>query len=243
MTDAAYSLPSSGYLLLDDGRPAPAPAARVHAALRALVLDPQFPCVGSRSALNQESYRFGLFSDLGSEDASDALAGALTRFLDDLPALEGEFSTFVACFEGPKVLDENEFEHLLWSQLAALHARDSAAWDPAVSPDVSDPRFSFSFGGRAFFVVGLQPSGSRWARTFPWPTLAFNPHEQFERLRRENQFQRIQDVIREREISLEGDINPNLADFGEHTAAAQYSGRAVGPDWRCPITFDKRGAA
>jgi FPC/CPF motif-containing protein YcgG len=67
--------------------------------------------------------------------------------------------------------------------------------------------------------------------------LAFNSHDQFERLRATGQFERMQDVIRERDTQLEGDVNPNLANFGEHTEARQYSGRAVEPDWRCPVTF------
>jgi FPC/CPF motif-containing protein YcgG len=106
-----------------------------------------------------------------------------------------------------------------------------------VSSDPASPTFSFSFAGRAYFVVGLSPAGTRWARTFPWPLLAFNPHAQFEELRRTGQFERMQTVIRERDTQLEGDVNPNLANFGEHTEARQYSGREVGDDWRCPVTF------
>ena len=98
--------------------------------------------------------------------------------------------------------------------------------------------FSFSFAGRAFFVVGLSPGGERWARTFPWPTLAFNAHSQFEQLRETGQFERIQAVIRDRDRELEGDLNPNLSNFGEHTEARQYSGREVEADWVCPVVFE-----
>lgn len=234
-----YAHPSSGYLLTPDGEAAPATAARVHAALRALVLDPQFPCVGARSAFNQESYRFALYGELGAEDTTRALAEDLERFADEVNDINGEFRTFVTCFEEPKVLDQAEFEYRLWRQLEALHARDMKPWDESVSSDPADPTFSFSFNGRAFFVVGLQPSGPRWARTFPWPTLVFNPHDQFERLREQGKFERIQGVIRERDTELQGDLNPNLADFGEHTEARQYSGREVGDDWRCPVTFPR----
>jgi FPC/CPF motif-containing protein YcgG len=237
VAEDAYAVPSNGHLLLPDETPAPEAAVRVHSALRALVLDPQFPCVGARSAFNQESYRFALYGELGAQATTDALAHDLARFADEASDISGDFASFVTCYEEPKVLDQAEFEYRLWRQLEALNARDMKPWDDAVSSDPSDPKFSFSFNGRAFFVVGLQPSGPRWARTFPWPTLVFNPHDQFERLREGGKFQRIQDVIRERDTELQGDINPNLSNFGEHTEARQYSGREVGDDWRCPVTF------
>ncbi|MBF6600706.1 MAG: YqcI/YcgG family protein [Dehalococcoidia bacterium] len=234
-----YACVDDGKLVLvADGTPAPALAQRVHDAFRALVLDPQFPCVGARSALNQGSYRFGMYRELDATTSTDALAHDLRAFIDEQPRIEGEFTTFIACFDTPKVLDAPEFERLLWAQLHALHARDDAPWDAAVARDPEDAAFSFSFGGRAFFIVGLAPSGERWARTFPWPVLVFNAHEQFEALRRNGQFRRMQDVIRQRDEQLEGDINPNLAEFGEHTEARQYSGREVAGDWRCPVRFD-----
>ena len=99
-----------------------------------------------------------------------------------------------------------------------------------MSDDPDDPLFSFSFGGRAFFVVGLHPHSSRMSRSFRWPALVFNPHSQFGRLRGEGRFERIQHAIREREIAVQGSLNPNLADFGERSEARQYSGRAVESD-------------
>ncbi len=54
--NSSYAQFVDGVLLLSEsGEQAPAMADRVHGALRALVLDPEFPCVGSRSALNQAS--------------------------------------------------------------------------------------------------------------------------------------------------------------------------------------------
>ena len=36
--------------------------------------------------------------------------------------------------------------------------------------------------------------------------------------------------------SLMGLVNPMLAEHGSLSAARQYSGRAVGEDWRCPFS-------
>jgi FPC/CPF motif-containing protein YcgG len=224
----------------ETGEEAPKLAQRVHDALRALVLDPEYPCVGSRSVINQGSYRFGMYDEMNTPAATAGLAHDLFEFVLEQPEIGGEFSSFIACFDAPKALEPEEFEKRLWEQLGALHEldREHHTWDPSVSSDPADPQFSFSFAGRAFFVVGLSPAGERWARTFPWPTLVFNAHFQFEELRESEQFERMRDVIRQRDAEIEGGTNPNLADFGEHTEARQYAGREAGEDWRCPVSFE-----
>jgi FPC/CPF motif-containing protein YcgG len=165
------------------------------------------------------------------------LARDLFEFVEDLPSIGGGFTTFLATFRGPNAIDEVDFERLLWAQLQGLYEQDRLhhGWDPSVSSDPEDPDFSFSFAGRAFFVVGLHPASSRYARRFAWPTLVFNVHEQFERLREGGNFARVREVIRAREIELQGSLNPNLSDFGELPEARQYSGRPVGKGWRCPF--------
>jgi FPC/CPF motif-containing protein YcgG len=45
----------------------------------------------------------------------------------------------------------------------------------------------------------------------------------------------VQEVIRNRERNLQGNLNPNLADFGTRSEARQYSGRPVEEGWRCPF--------
>ncbi|EEF25334.1 conserved hypothetical protein [Ricinus communis] len=48
-------------------------------------------------------------------------------------------------------------------------------------------------------------------------------------------YQSMQEAIRQREIALQGSINPALARFGEASEARQYSGRAVESNWKCPF--------
>jgi FPC/CPF motif-containing protein YcgG len=148
----------------------------------------------------------------------------------------------VAVFTGRPPASERAFERLLWIQLQQLHERDLAPdWDPAVSSDPADPDFSFSFEGTALFVIGLHPGSSRLARRFAWPALVFNPHAQFERLRRDGVFELLRDRIRERDLALQGTLNPNLADFGERSEARQYSGRdTTDTAWQCPFHQRKR---
>lgn len=211
---------------------------QVHESFRDLVLDPEFSCVGAKSAISRGSYRLGQYGTLASPGATAGLAYDLYEFLQDQAGFAGEFSTLVAGFTEPVPATESEFERLLWAQLQRLHQLDRPhhGWDPTVSDDPDNPKFSFSFAERGFFVVGLHPNSSRLARRFAWPTLVFNPHEQFERLRESGHYDRMQAVIRERELALQGSINANLSNFGEQSEARQYSGRRVEAEWRCPFS-------
>ena len=230
-------------LAQQEGKPAPALAQFVHNQLRALVLDSRFACVGARSAFSQGTYRFGLYPELGSSEAIAGLGKGLGTFVVEQPTLGGDFTTFVASFVGPVPEDEEHFERLLWQQLQGLHDIDIHSWDTTVSSDPEDPQFSFSFAGRAFFIVGLHSGSTRWTRRFAWPTIVFNAHYQFERLREKGLFERFQRTIRGRDVGLQGSINSNLTTFGELTEARQYSGRPVGESWKCPFHIRKEDGA
>ncbi|HEX8432581.1 MAG TPA: guanitoxin biosynthesis heme-dependent pre-guanitoxin N-hydroxylase GntA [Longimicrobium sp.] len=193
-----------------------------------------FSCLGARAALRHRAYRFGAYGEMGSPHATAALARDLASFADEHG--KDEFATHVAAFLEPAPGDEHGFEARLWEQLRALHAVDPASgWDPRVSGDPASPHFAFSFGATAFFVVGLHPDSSRISRRFGWPVLVFNPHAQFERLRGDGRYYPLRDAIRAREMALQESLNPNLSDFGAESAARQYSGRAVEPEWSCPF--------
>lgn len=209
-------------------------ASAVIGAFRGFVLNPDFSCVGAKSAVMHETCRLGIYDRLADPGATAGLGRDLFTFAHE-PADDAEFRTFVAMFRGPGEADEAEFERLLWAQLRMLNGLDAEGWDPSVSADPEDPHFGFSFAGAAFFIVGLHPHSSREARRFPWPTLVFNPHDQFRLLREEGRWERLQQVVREREGHLQGSLNPNLADHGTATEARQYSGRAVEADWHAPF--------
>ena len=227
-----------GTHLLQDGVRRPSPLTEfVHNGLLALVLDEHFTCVGAKAALRQGGYRFGLYGALGSTAATAGLARDLFTFLSERATFNTTFVTYVASFSGPPPPDEATFEHDLWATLQQLHELDAPFhdWDRRVSSDTDDPHFGFSFAETALFVVGLHAASSRATRRFAWPTLVFNPHDQFERLRSNGQFERFQEVIRAADRALDGSTNPMLANFGERSEAAQYSGRNVDEQWRCPF--------
>lgn len=209
--------------------------------LRAFIEAPSFPCVGSKAALARGAIRTHEFARLGQRGNDAPMLDALGSFvamLDGLDPGDRTVHSFVALFDGPRDTDERRFEALLWSQLQRLHDLDASRgkrWAPDVSSDPDDPRFSLSLAGHPFFVIGLHPGASRLARRFAWPALVFNSHRQFEQLRADGRFRRMQRATRKRDISLQGSINPNLADFGAAAEARQYSGREVDAGWTCPL--------
>jgi FPC/CPF motif-containing protein YcgG len=210
-------------------------AVKAHLEFRRLVMRPDFSCLGAKAAFNENAYDFAVFGEMATKRATARLSEKLFDFTRSPIMNENEFSSFVAVFQGPLDLTEREFETCLWLQLRQLHDADRYDWDPRVSSDPNDPHFSFSFARQAFYVIGMHAHSSRDARRFPWPTLVFNPHEQFEKLRTDKKWKRMQDAIRKRELALQGSINPMLSDFGEESEARQYSGRAVSEDWKTPI--------
>jgi FPC/CPF motif-containing protein YcgG len=210
----------------------------VLAHVKAYVMDPPFPCVGARSAVNTGRARFGGFGTLGSDEPAclHALCDALRDFSQAYATPDEAPVTYMALFDDD-VVDEDDFERRLWRHLQLLHGMDrhDFAWAPEVSSDPASCDFSFSVGGRAFFIVGLHPNASRISRRAPVPCLAFNFHDQFQLMRASGKFQKMQRAIRSRDVALQGNANPVLKSFGEASEARQYSGRSVGSDWQCPF--------
>ena len=205
------------------------------------VRDGSFPCVGSKAALARGAIQTHEFGPLGTRANDAPLLDRLSAFAGMVDATDQASTTvhsFVALFEGPPATDEPRFEALLWSQLQRLYELDlhrGTRWASDVSTDPNSAKFSLSLAGHPFFVIGLHPGASRFARRFAYPTLVFNSHRQFEQLRADGRYQKMQVATRERDTALQGSINPNLADFGAAAEARQYSGRKVGSDWQCPF--------
>lgn len=203
--------------------------------------DSSFPCVGSKAALARGAIQAHEFAALGSRVNDASLLDKLSAFAAMIESADPDDTTvhsFVTLFDGPFDVDEQRFEALLWSQLQRLYELDlqrGTRWADDVSRDPDHPKFSLSLAGHPFFVIGLHPGASRIARRFTHPVLVFNSHRQFEQLRADGRYQKMQAATRERDTDLQGSINPNLADFGVAGETRQYSGRKVEPGWKCPF--------
>lgn len=209
-----------------------------------LVRSAEFPCVGAKSALNKSQMHFVVADDICS--AWDDL-----RILSQITALAWRyrdkpdlFQTLVVIYRKTDNLSERRFERAVWDRLQSLSDKDEWLGQPVdsrISSNPEDPHFAVSFGGEAFFVVGLHPNASRPARRFEHPVMVFNLHDQFEVLRAEGRYDGLRNTILKRDEMLAGSMNPMLAQHGEISAARQYSGRAVEDDWACP--FSRKSAA
>jgi uncharacterized protein len=210
------------------------------AAFYRYVLNEHFPCMMAQSVFSTQKVDFYAYADFGSTVNAPQILSDLNEYIRQYDFSSNDFFTFVAAFPDCEELTEEEFERRLWKQLQALHEADESAWDKDVSHDAEDQNFSFSLCGKAFFIVGVHPDSSRKSRQSPFPALVFNLHFQFQRLREMGVYTTIRDKIRERDIALQGNVNPMLKDFGEESEARQYSGRAVKAEWKCPFHY-KRG--
>ena len=201
-----------------------------------------FPCVGAKAALAQGTLEVLACDRLDSAWDDLRIHDALLAFVEAYRREKGLYRSFAVIFAGPVDFDEAAFEAALWQRAQSLSDKDvwrGQDYDPRVSHDPSNPHFSLSFGGEAFFIVGLHPNASRPARRFERPALVFNLHDQFERLRADNKYEGMREKIMTRDEALAGTRNPMLARHGEASEARQYSGRMVDAEWSPP--FEYRG--
>lgn len=206
--------------------------------LFARIADNAFPCVGAKSALARGTLKVLVGHAITSAWDDVRIHSELLEWARGWRDDPGALRSLAVVFEGPLDLNEAQFESLLWERLQSLADKDAwrgQPYDRRVSADPEDPHFSLSFGGEAFFVVGLHPGASRPARRFPRPTLVFNLHDQFEMLRAEGRYERMRERILDRDLALAGSHNPMLGRHGEASEARQYSGRLVDQEWKCPF--------
>jgi uncharacterized protein len=212
----------------------PASDEAIAAAMAETVAEPGFPCLGARSVFRRGAADITVLRSTDPDELA-TLAERLRAFSASHPD-PARLASLVAVFREPVPTTEEGFESLLWGVLQHLHDTDPEPWASDVSYDPSDAGFAFSVGGTPYFVVGLHPAASRMARRAPLPTLVFNLHRQFERLREDDTFARMRTAIRRRDMRLQGSVNPMVDDYGASSAARQYSGRAVRADWQAPFT-------
>jgi FPC/CPF motif-containing protein YcgG len=212
----------------------------LEAMLAAHVGAADFPCVGAKAALAKGTLHVLAANRLDSAWDDLRIHDGLLRFAAAYREDPGLFRSFAVVFEGPDDLTEAAFEASLWSRVQSLSDKDvwrGQLYDARVSADPDSPHFSLSFGGEAFFVVGLHPQASRPARRFARPTMVFNLHDQFEQLRAQGKYEGLREKIMVRDEAVAGTRNPMLSRHGEASEARQYSGRAVDGDWRCPFSY------
>lgn len=201
--------------------------------------DKTFPCVSARAAVAKEKLSCLVVDHMACPKDDLSILQFLYHFVDAYRSSKDVFSSAAIIFEGPLDITEELFDALLWKRLQALSNMDAAnySYDQRVDADPASTNFSFSIKEEAFFIIGMHPGSSRAARRFQYPVLVFNPHAQFEELKRKNKYDTIRNITRKRDTAYSGSVNPMLDDFGRSSEAKQYTGREYDAEWKCPFTF------
>src|SRR5690606_5389942 len=196
-----------------------------------------FPCIAAQAAVARGHIRCLVAEDMESAKEDQRTLEFLHEFVDDYRKADAPYHSAAVIFRSPEIKDEWTFDRLLWTRLNALADLDRRVYshDHRVDDDPESSRFSFSLKEEAFFIIGLHPARSRKARTFSYPTLVFNPHQEFERLRKTNRYETLKRAVRKRDMHYSGSINPMLSDFGDKPETRQYSGIQYKSDWKCPL--------
>lgn len=216
----------------------PSASHRLEAGFVAWIDAANYPCLGAKSALSRDQIEVVIAADLRNDTSDAAIHAGLVQTVARYRAHAELFRSFVVIFETAGDHTEGAFERALWERLQALTDLDRRRGydhDKRVCDDPEEPDFSLSFGGEAFYAIGLHPNASRLARRFSAPAIVFNIHDQFVRLRASGVFDGLSEAINARDIALCGSKNPMLGRHGDVSEARQYSGRAVDEAWHCPL--------
>ena len=212
------------------------PNAALVKQFKAKIESASFPCVGAKAALHRSQLDIRINDDLRAPPHTETVR-ALQQFSQEYRPDSPLFQSFIIVFRNPRSSTERSFEADLWRFLQRMHELDAQHydWDQSVSRDPQSDNFSYSIGGRGYYVVGLHPGADRSARRFVRPALVFNLHDQFERLRADGRYDTLSSAIVKRDERIEGSQNPMLKKFGTSSEARQYSGRVVDDQWKCPF--------
>jgi FPC/CPF motif-containing protein YcgG len=208
------------------------------------ISDEQYPCVAARAAAARKNIECLVVEHMECPKDDRTILEFLYRFISEFRKSQTLLHSAAVIFRWPETMTEETFDTLLWHRLQALSNLDAVqyGYDKRVSARPSDATFSFSLGEEAFFIIGMHRGSSRPSRQFHYPTIVFNPHAQFEELRKTNKYEKMKHIVRQRDILYAGSINPMLADFGESSEVYQYSGRHYNHEWTCPLKITHAGS-
>lgn len=201
------------------------------------ISNPQFPCVAAKAAFARKQIKCFVAGNMACPASDKMILDFLYDFIESYRVEKGLYHSATVIFTGPDIHDEEYFDKVLWQRLQSLSDIDAERYnyDKRVSDDPSSPEFSYSLKEEGFFIIGLHPASSRPGRRFSYPTIVFNPHQQFEVLRKEDHYESMKRTVRRRDLKVAGSINPMLDDYGTSSETLQYSGRQYDSSWQCPL--------
>ncbi|MEP6713532.1 MAG: guanitoxin biosynthesis heme-dependent pre-guanitoxin N-hydroxylase GntA [Ferruginibacter sp.] len=196
-----------------------------------------FPCVAAKDAVAKDNILIMTASHLACPADDKAILDFIYTFTQAYRKAGKGFHSAAIIFKEPGNINEIMFDTFMWQRLKALREIDKKNYnhDSRVADDPASPAYSFSLMEEAFFIVALHPGNSRPARRFKYPTLVFNPHAQFEEMKKSTGYEKMKTIVRRRDMAMSGSVNPMLTDFGEASEVYQYSGQVYDEKWECPL--------
>lgn len=200
----------------------------------------EYPCVAAKAAVQKQQVKVFVAVHMACPKDDRAILDFMYGFVDEYRNSEEFFHSAAVIFKGPDMPSEEMFESMLFQRLQSLNNIGSKeyAYDKRVSSDPTSKDFSFSIKEEAFYIIGLHPNSSRSARQFKYPTMVFNPHQQFEVLRATQRYDKMKKIVRKLDTAYSGSVNPMLQDFGSSPEVFQYSGRKLDRSWECPLKIN-----
>ncbi len=201
----------------------------------------EYPCVAAKAAVQKQQIRVLVADHMACPKDDRAILDFLYNFVDEYRSAKNLFHSVAIIFKGPELVSEEDFEKMLWARLQSLAnmGANEYGYDKRVSSDPNASNFSFSLKEEAFYIIGLHPNSNRAARRFKYPTLVFNPHQQFEELRKTDSYDKMKKIVRKLDTAYSGSVNPMLQDFGKLSESMQYSGRKLDESWQCPLKLNQ----
>jgi len=156
----------------------------------AFISRPDFPCVAARAAFAHDQISCFVAGNMLCPADDKHILDFIYQFVNDYRNAKSLYHSATIIFAGPEITSEEYFDELLWRKLQSLSNLDAVNYnyDSRVSDDPASPDFSYSLKEEAFFLIALHPASSRLSRRFKYPTLVFNPHDQFEILREQHHY-------------------------------------------------------
>jgi uncharacterized protein len=201
----------------------------------------EYPCIAAKAAVQKQQVRVLVVDHMACPKDDRAILDFMYNFVDEYRSSKEFFHSAAIIFKGPQeVPSEEAFEAMLFQRLQSLAdmGLKEYAYDKRVSSDPTSRDFSFSIKEEAFYIIGLHPKSNRAARQFMYPTMVFNPHKQFEDLRKTHQYDKMKKIVRKLDTAYSGSVNPMLQDFGSSPEVFQYSGRKLDQAWQCPLKIN-----
>ena len=219
--------------------PHAAPRHELASALAEMVGHPDYPCLGARSVFHRDRATVHVYDELAGDGVAALLLADLREFAATIDP--GRRVRLVRRdVPGARASrDEQHFERLLWSQLRALHEHGRPAMErrgcrrtPRTSTSRSAPgarRTSSSACTRRRPATRAARRLRRWCSTCTSSSRS---------CARPAGSRRCATRSGTATWTCRAPSTRWSADHGQDSEARQYSGRAVGPDWRAPFGSD-----